>query len=110
LIDGLFDAELFPLFYNDVDLCYRLRQHGIPVVCKASDGVYHLKGASIDRLDIGNNLYQKLSGARNFFKKHKKTLDYFLTNVVFLMYSAIRKISGTKKTPIDKKKIRSANR
>ena len=96
LIGGLFDEERFPLFYNDVDLCFRLWKHDIPVLCKSTKGVYHLKSVSLRSLKFNENIYQKLFGAKNYFKKHKLYVDYFLVLFLYLIYNILCKIYSNK--------------
>lgn len=43
----LFDESHFPLYYNDVDLSYRLWQAGYKIRCLSMVAVTHYKGASV---------------------------------------------------------------
>ena len=45
---GLFD-EQFPIFFNDVDLCFRLRHHGWKIVFCPTSRVKHWGGASTNQ-------------------------------------------------------------
>lgn len=66
---GLFD-EQFPLFFNDVDLCWRLAQagyevHALPIT------VLHDGGSSVRRLDAREREYHLRSGLFRFYRKHQ---------------------------------------
>ncbi len=78
----LFDEKNFPLFYNDVDLCYRINKLGIKILCKTDVMIYHLKGDAINK--IGRHSYFKntISSSLNFFRKHKKYFDYYILLVM----------------------------
>ena len=45
---GLFD-EQFPIFFNDVDLCFRLQQHNFPIWFVPTSRVKHWGGASTNQ-------------------------------------------------------------
>lgn len=85
----LFDEENFPLFYNDVDLCYRIHKEGIKITCKTNVQIYHLKGESIKKLRLNSHLKTYFFSAARYFKKHSKRLDFFLTELVYLMLSSL---------------------
>ncbi len=84
-IGGLFDAERFPLYYSDVDLCYRLREKGFEVYLIPGATITHLKGASIRRVDYYYKTRELAISSLRFFKKHRKYLDYALAKVAYLL-------------------------
>ena len=43
---GGMDAENLPVSYNDVDICLRVREHGLRVIWTPFAELYHLEGAS----------------------------------------------------------------
>ena len=65
---GLFD-EGFPLYFNDVDLCYRLRQAGWRVVFEPTARVRHHHGQST-RLVRPIALLDSHRGLIRFYRKH----------------------------------------
>jgi len=79
-LDSLFDDKKFPLFYNDVDLCYRIHELGRKVLCKTDVYIYHLKGESIKKVDHYEYLASYAVSVINFFKKHRLHIDYFLVS------------------------------
>ena len=62
--------EGFPIFFNDVDWCYRLytRTEYTIALCQASGAIHH-EGASVNRLGIRKkiNFYR---GLISFYMKH----------------------------------------
>lgn len=84
-VGRLFDAERFPLYYNDVDLCYRLYKKGFEIYLISDVAITHLKGQSIKRLDFSSNKKELVVSTLGFFKKHKKYLDYMLLKMGYLL-------------------------
>ncbi len=70
----LFDEKNFPLFYNDVDLCYRIHKKGIRIICKTDFAIYHIKGNSIKKVSSYNHIKTYLSSVIRFFLKNKLLL------------------------------------
>lgn len=66
-LNYLFDAKHFPLYYNDVDLCYRLWTHGWKIRCLTSAPITHYKGMSVRRVPKLNNTIIYLSALFNYF-------------------------------------------
>lgn len=89
-IGGLFDAERFPLLYNDVDLCYRVYQKGFEIYLVSDAVITHWRGQSIKKLDFSVHMKELIFSCLGFFKKHKKYLDYTLMKIgYFLFFSLI---------------------
>lgn len=65
---GLFDEE-FPLYFNDVDLCYRLRRAGWRIVFEPKAKVLHHHGRSTWQVRPGAILESHRSLVR-FYRKH----------------------------------------
>lgn len=63
----LFDARRFPLYYNDVDLCRRLWQHGWPIRCLCSVHITHLKGTSVRKIPRLRNTFLYLKAVWFYF-------------------------------------------
>ncbi len=89
-IGGLFDAERFPIFYNDVDLCYRLYKNHFDLYLVSDAVITHLFGQSTKRLDIVLRKKEYVVSSLNFYKKHGRHLDYILSKVAYLVrYSSM---------------------
>ncbi|EKD79588.1 MAG: hypothetical protein ACD_41C00031G0013 [uncultured bacterium] len=64
----LFNAQHFPLYYNDVDLCRRLWQHGWKIRCLCSVSITHLKGTSVRKVPRWRNTKIYLHAVWNYFR------------------------------------------
>lgn len=65
---GLFDEE-FPLYFNDVDLCYRLRQAGWRIVFEPKAKVLHHHGSSTWQVRP-NAILESHRSLIRFYRKH----------------------------------------
>lgn len=65
---GLFD-EQFPLFFNDVDLCYRLKQGGWEIFYDPRVRVVHVGGASTRQVRP-QAIRKSHQGLHDFYRKH----------------------------------------
>ncbi len=73
---GLFDENFF-LFFEDIDLCLRLRQKGFRLVFDPRVKVYHAGGASTSRQRLASRLEYRRSQVY-FYRKHNSRLSLFL--------------------------------
>ncbi|MDD5746150.1 MAG: glycosyltransferase family 2 protein [Candidatus Omnitrophica bacterium] len=66
---GLFDEE-FPIFFNDVDLCRRIKNAGFQIHVVAPATIRHYGGTSVGKLP--RRLYQHYfwNGVAAYFRKH----------------------------------------
>jgi len=65
---GLFD-ERYSMYSEETDLCYRMWQHGWPVIYMARYGVIHFGGASANRMSA-RQLVTLYKSKIQFFQKH----------------------------------------
>ena len=72
----LFEDKLFPLYYNDVDLSYRLHKSGFKIRYIAKAEVVHLKGVSTKKLDFTKTLATYVPSMYYFFKTNKIYSSY----------------------------------
>jgi len=84
---GIFD-ENFPMFFNDVDLCYRIKQAGWQIYYYPDAQVLHHKGASTGQVKRRMIWLSHVAFFR-FFKKHRTGLSnrlalYFFCIPLFL--------------------------
>ncbi len=63
----LFNAQRFPLYYNDVDLCRRLWQCGWKIRCLCSASITHLKGTSVRKVPRWRNSIIYLTAVWHYF-------------------------------------------
>jgi len=82
---GYLDPQ-FPIYYNDVDWCRRIRNAGWSIVFLADASVIHHRRASTDQLG-GWRVVEHHRGKRTFYRKHYGALGYglmWLMNVAIL--------------------------
>lgn len=66
---GLLDDLTFFMYWEDVDLCFRLRTHGWHFAIAEGSRVWHKNSASSEKRSIQLDLYMNAS-ATQFFKRH----------------------------------------
>jgi len=66
---GLFDEE-FPLYFNDVDLCFRLKQAGWRIIFEPKAGVTHHYGESSTWQVRPSGILESHWGLIRFYRKH----------------------------------------
>lgn len=69
---GLFD-EKFPIFFNDVDLCWRLRARGWEIWYLPTAGVLHYGGASTAQVKPAM-IAESHRSLRDFYEKHYRAI------------------------------------
>jgi GT2 family glycosyltransferase len=80
---GIFD-ENFEIFFNDVDLCYRIKKSGWKIYFYPEAKVIHHKGAST-RKAKARMIWLSHLAFYKFFKKHKPGLANRLLLFIFLI-------------------------
>jgi len=72
---GRFDEHYLPMYYEDTDLCFRVRQHGQRVVVQPASEIVHFEGASGGTSVTGTGMkrFQAINH-RKFFERWKDTL------------------------------------
>jgi GT2 family glycosyltransferase len=91
---GLMDEE-FVMFFNDVDLCYRLKNAGWKIYFYPEARAYHYLGASTQKVK-SKMIYLSHRGYYKFLKKHRKKLANQILLIPFaglLFLAAIVRIS-----------------
>ena len=83
VLDDLgFLDESFPMFFNDVDLCYRIRKADKKIFFYPEAKITHYKGKSIETVKPEMIILSHLAFYR-FFKKHKKGIPNKILNDLF---------------------------
>jgi N-acetylglucosaminyl-diphospho-decaprenol L-rhamnosyltransferase len=77
---GLMD-ERFPLFFNDVDWCRRIRRRGWDIVFLPSAVVEHVRGASVRRTPVVK-IWKSHQGFYRYFMKYRTSVWGRATNPV----------------------------
>jgi len=83
-VGGLFDEEKFPLFYNDVDFCYRLSKKSKKILCLCNYSIFHLKARSTGKLNFFKSGQFYAPASLWYFKKHNKKFDFIILKISFL--------------------------
>ena len=78
---GLFD-EKFHWWFEDADLCYRIKEAGWAILYAAEAQVLHQGSATAQRLDWFERRIIFMKSLLRFFKKHSSPTKYFLVRVV----------------------------
>ena len=72
---GGFDKLYAPAYYEDTDLCFKIRKKGLRVVYQPKSLIYHIEGATAGTSTTsGFKKYQSIN-QKKFLKRWKKTLD-----------------------------------
>jgi len=74
--------ESFFMFYEEVDLCYRLKQAGWRTVFTPEPVITHLGGQSAKQISVMNNI-MRLTSLLIFFRKHRGRFTTFAFSCVF---------------------------
>ena len=81
---GLLD-ESFPMFFSDVDWCFRVHQNGWRIRFMADVFVYHLKGASVKQRRAQMIISSHQSFITYFRKYDKTRFDRCITHFVHIL-------------------------
>ncbi|MDH7513562.1 MAG: glycosyltransferase family 2 protein [Clostridiales bacterium] len=76
---GVFDENFF-LFFEDIDLCLRLRKKGFRLIFEPRIKVLHAGGASTSREKLASRLEYRRSQVY-FYRKHNSRLSLFLLKI-----------------------------
>jgi len=89
---GLLD-ENFPLFFNDVDWCYKIKKAGWKIFYYPDAKMVHYGGGSFVSKDIKDKINWSLTsyrGLEKFFVKYNRPLTAKVAKLVILIDSAIK--------------------
>jgi GT2 family glycosyltransferase len=87
MVGGL--DEQFPIFFNDVDLCYRIKQASKKVYYTDRAEIIHYGGGSTGRANKAAMALESKKSFLKFYEKYyKKTLPVFVYNAICLMVRA----------------------
>jgi len=91
---GYFD-ENFPMFYNDVDLCYRFKKAGWPIYYLPKSFVIHERGASTKRVRA-KMIFSMHRSLYHYFEKHDNSKSFKIKKTILhplLIFTAILRAS-----------------
>jgi GT2 family glycosyltransferase len=91
---GVFDQS-FPMFFNDVDLCYRIKKAGWKIYFLSDAHILHHKGAST-RQAKRRMIWRSHMAFYRYFRKHKtgmwNRLIQYLLFILLLLFAILRMI------------------
>ena len=87
---GLFDENFF-MYYEDVDLCLRIRNAGWKIIFVPDAVITHIGGKSTEQVSEKKKFFL-YSSALIFFRKHRGKFPTFLFSVVFKSGTIIKEI------------------
>ncbi len=85
-IGGFYDEKNFPLYYNDVDICYRLNKIGEKIRLLSDCRIIHKKGSTTNQLAFYFNANHVGVSALRFFRKHNKYADYIFFKIGLIVF------------------------
>lgn len=84
---GLLD-EIFFMYGEDIDLCYRIKEGGWKIVYYGKSSITHLKGAS-SKKQKNKLIYEFYRAMYIYYKKHHAKESFFLTNLLVYIGIAV---------------------
>jgi len=72
---GMFDESFFPIYYEDSDLCLRIRQAGLSIVVVPRAKMWHKVASSSGGLETPRERYLMARSSVHFFAKHARGLQ-----------------------------------
>ena len=82
-LTGLFDENLF-MYFEDNDLCLRIRKAGWKVYYNPRISVIHIGGQSLAKHPEAQNVYSR--SLQYFYKKHYGRVQLLMLKVLFFLY------------------------
>jgi GT2 family glycosyltransferase len=110
---GLFD-EAFHYYFEDVDVCYRLRQAGWRVIYLAEARVVHHGSASFNELSRSEKDAIYFKSLLHYFKKHSSPAKYIVVRLTlgFVLFVGMfeRAIFGLMRRRLPYREVRDRTR
>lgn len=79
--------ETFFMYWEDVDLCLRIKQAGFSVYYLPQVSVFHERGASLGSLDLKTKYYD--TSADRYFRKHYATPIWIIQSITRRLYRLV---------------------
>lgn len=80
---NLFDEDFF-LYFEDIDLCFRIREKGWKLICLPQVKVFHRGGASTSYSEFSSR-YEYRKSQLYFYQKHTSKVSLFLLHIYLLL-------------------------
>jgi GT2 family glycosyltransferase len=99
LEDAVFFDENFFLYFEDIDLCYRIREKGWKILYWPKISIFHEGGASTGKQQIFSRFHYRKSQLY-FYKKHNSRLSLmclrFYLRINFILFYLLCVLKGKK--------------
>jgi N-acetylglucosaminyl-diphospho-decaprenol L-rhamnosyltransferase len=102
---GFFDEDFF-LFFEDIDLCRRIREKGWKLIFIPQAEIFHAGGGSTAKLKR-LSLYHYRQSQITYYTKHGSNLSIFLLRIYLRINFALLFVSNYFKSDEDKESVRS---
>lgn len=80
---GLLDEKRFPIYYNDVDFCMRVKKNSLKIRYFSGLSIVHVKGQSVGKLSAALNSEYYIKASLLFFKKHSQFFSYAFLKLLY---------------------------
>jgi len=96
---GYFDENFF-LYFEDIDLCYRIKKKGFKLTFFPKARVFHRGGASTLRSKISSR-YEYRKSQLYFYRKHNSKHSYFLLRCYLWVNFSLLSLFGALRKDVD---------
>ena len=86
-----FDEDYF-LFYEDADICKRLKDNRHKIYYFPFDGLVHYKGENVNKSFLGETYYYSKKSQLMYYKKHKNIVNRILLRIYLIIKSSVNLI------------------
>jgi len=69
---GLLDQNFFPIYYDDLDFCLRMKKHGLKLYLIPQAKIYHFGSMSVGGVNSPKERYLMARNSGYYFRKHMK--------------------------------------
>lgn len=90
---GKFDEDFYPLYFEDVDLCFRIKERGYKIICLPYLKIKHKIGLSAEKMGREEFFKVYIKNALKYFKKRNKNLLIYKIIIFFGIF--LRALKGT---------------
>lgn len=90
-----FDEDYF-LFYEDADLCKRLKLKGYKIYYYPFDGLVHFKGENVNKTFLTDTYYYSKKSQLLYYKKHNSLYERTLLRIYLLVKFTFRAMTERK--------------
>jgi GT2 family glycosyltransferase len=93
-IIGLFDERFFPAWFEDVDLCRRIKQGGWRIMYHPGAEFIHVGSHSLDNLSVSDFLLSYYRNMTRYFKKNQGLMVSCIVRIL-IIFGMVARIIGS---------------